>query len=118
MRNKDAFDDFKRSLFETYIVKNIGELKWFLGLRIVRDRAERKLWLLKDSYIEKVTRKFDRIDNQGYLRKAACSTLMSMEEIKPWDGNATDYQIHEYQRRVGSLTCISSLKARHCKVNS
>ncbi|KAF5186325.1 Transposon ty1-gr2 gag-pol polyprotein, partial [Thalictrum thalictroides] len=107
MRNKDAFNDFKRSLFETYTVKDIGELKWFLGLRIVRDRAQRKLWLLQDSYIEKVARKFARIDNQGYLREAACSTPMSMEEIKPWDGTATDYQIHEYQRRIGSLTYAS-----------
>lgn len=32
---------------------------------------------------------------------------MSMEEIKPWDGNATNYQFHEYQRRVGSLTYAS-----------
>ena len=64
MRDKDAFNNFKQALFEIYTVKDIGELKWFLGLRIVRDRSQRKLWLLQDSYVEKIARRFDRIDKQ------------------------------------------------------
>jgi hypothetical protein len=33
-------------------MKDLGELKWFLGVRVVRDRPNRKLWLCQDSYIE------------------------------------------------------------------
>ncbi|RKF63972.1 hypothetical protein OnM2_022059 [Erysiphe neolycopersici] len=74
MRNKDAFDDFKKLLFDTY--------------------------------------------NQRCLRKVACSTPMSTEEVNFWEGSATNYQIHEYQRRIGSLTSpeeSQSSTLRGCK---
>jgi hypothetical protein len=35
------------------------EAKHFLGIRIVRDRAQRKLWLVQDSYIDKMAEKFN-----------------------------------------------------------
>ncbi|RKF83046.1 hypothetical protein GcC1_007037, partial [Golovinomyces cichoracearum] len=45
MRNKYYFEQFKKTLFEVYTVKDMGAIKWFLGLRIIRNRSERKLWL-------------------------------------------------------------------------
>ncbi|KAI0991511.1 hypothetical protein K3495_g16676, partial [Podosphaera aphanis] len=104
MRNRNFFELFKKALFEVYTIKDIGELKWFLGLRILRDRSERKLWLVQDAYIEKISSSFNRIDNDGKLRAKAPDTPMAVEEIKSWDGKATSHQIHEFQRRVGSLT--------------
>ncbi|KAI0998788.1 hypothetical protein K3495_g9407 [Podosphaera aphanis] len=34
---------------------------------------------------------------------------MAIEEIKPWDGKATGHQIHEFQRRIGSLTYAATV---------
>lgn len=31
-------------------------------------------------------------------------TPMSMEEIKSWDGRANKFEIHEYQKRICSLS--------------
>ncbi|OXV07549.1 hypothetical protein Egran_04686 [Elaphomyces granulatus] len=39
-------------------MKDLGELKWFLGMHIIRDRSTRRFWLLQLSYIEKVANKF------------------------------------------------------------
>ena len=41
-----------------YEIKDLGELNWFLGIRIVRDRIKKKLWLCQDIYISKITAKF------------------------------------------------------------
>lgn len=104
MRNGDYYGEFRKMLFETFTIRDLGEIKWFLGLRIIRDRVVRRMWLVQDSYIEKVARNFDRIDTHGILKKAAASTPMFSEDTPIWDGTATDHEIHEFQRRVGSLT--------------
>lgn len=85
MRNKHYFEQFKKTLFEVYTVKYMGAIKWFLG-------------------IEKMAQTFKRIDNKGSLIGKDVETPMKTEEIKPWDGKATDHQIFEYQKRIGSLT--------------
>lgn len=103
-RNRNSFEEFKKALFEAYTVRDMGEIKWFLGIRILRDRSERKIWILQDSYIEKIARSFKRIDKDGKLIGKPYATPMSLEELENWDGNATDNQIHDYQRRIGSLT--------------
>jgi hypothetical protein len=36
----------------------IGELKWFLGIHIFRDRPKRFLWLSQQAYIEKLANEF------------------------------------------------------------
>ena len=36
----------------------IGELKWFLGIHIFRDRPKRSLWLSQQAYIEKLANEF------------------------------------------------------------
>ncbi|KAF5197653.1 Transposon ty1-dr1 gag-pol polyprotein, partial [Thalictrum thalictroides] len=104
IRNSQFFESFKKSLLNTYTVKNMGELKWFLGLRILRDRSQRKLWLVQDAYIEKIASNFGRIDSNGQIRTKVYDTPMAVDELKIFDGKATSHQIHEFQRRVGSLT--------------
>lgn len=34
-------------------MRDMGELKWFLEIRIIWDRTQRKLWMFQDSYIKK-----------------------------------------------------------------
>jgi hypothetical protein len=40
-----------QSLKKIFDVKDLGELKWFLGVRVIGDRPNRKLWLYKDSIL-------------------------------------------------------------------
>jgi len=42
-----------------YNICKLGELEHFLGIRVIRDRPNYKLWLLQDSYIEKLEKKFN-----------------------------------------------------------
>lgn len=38
-------DKFRTKLFNVYKMRYLGELDWFLGIRITRDRNTRRLWL-------------------------------------------------------------------------
>src|SRR6266480_2987702 len=73
----------QNALLQTYDMKDLGELKWFLGLQIIRDRSQCKLWICQVSYIEKITKKYNL-----QFRKCS-STPMSMDPLMPNTGQAT-----------------------------
>ena len=41
-------------------MKDLGQLRWFLGIQVVRDRPNRKLWLCQSAYIEKLANRFNQ----------------------------------------------------------
>jgi hypothetical protein len=49
---------FEQDLVDLYNIKAMGDLTWFLGIRIVRDRALHKTWLAQDAFIDKVCARF------------------------------------------------------------
>jgi hypothetical protein len=63
-KNQQKFDEFKEAFKAKYEIRDLGELKWFLGIRILRDRENRKLWLCQDSYVEKITHRFHLEDRK------------------------------------------------------
>jgi hypothetical protein len=44
----------RNALLARYKIKDLGELNWILGIRVIRDRGQGKLWICQDSYVEKV----------------------------------------------------------------
>lgn len=75
---------------EQYELKDLGELSWFLGIRIIRDRGQRKLWLCQDSYIDKIIKKF-------HLEHAKpAHTPIQTEELVPYEGTATPQDAYAY----------------------
>lgn len=58
-RHVQKVNEFQKKLFERYEMRNMGEIRWFLGIRITRDHYDRKMWLYQDSYIEKIANKFN-----------------------------------------------------------
>lgn len=79
-------------------MRRMGEAEHFLGIRIVQDRLQRKLWLVQDSYIDKLARKYNILVNNKPLKAPLPST-----ELVPYDGTSTAQQIYAYQQRVGSI---------------
>jgi hypothetical protein len=100
---RQQMENFKAKLMELYPMREIGDLKWFLGIRIIRDRAQRKLWMCQDSYIEKIAQRF-------HLTKAhtpdtpAITTPQSQNDEK-----ASPERILEYQQKVGSALFATTI---------
>ena len=57
--NRHLHGEFERKLDEHYDLKCLRELKWFLGIRVVRDINARTIHLVQDAYIDKVTAKYN-----------------------------------------------------------
>jgi hypothetical protein len=74
-----------------------GEAEWFLNIRIIRDRQQRKLWLCQDAYITSMATRYHLTD------RAPVYTPLPVEEMKPFDGTASPAEIKLYQGKVGSV---------------
>jgi hypothetical protein len=56
--NVAKLGEFETQLLKKFEMRALGELKWFLGIRIPRSRSERKIWLCQSSYLCKIAAKF------------------------------------------------------------
>jgi hypothetical protein len=65
-KNQDAYCRFDEQLRAAYDVRFLGELKWFLSIRVIRDRSKRKIWLMQDSFIDKVAAKYNIAHTSKY----------------------------------------------------
>ena len=97
-------DAFIAGLKGLYEMNDLGELQWFLGIRILRDRASRKLWLYQDSYIEEIAAAYHLPAGQK-----APATPLPTEELTKYEGTATPESIHLYQRKVGSAQYAATI---------
>ena len=80
-------------------MRYLEELEWFLGICITWDRETRRLWLCQDSYINKLTAKF----NISLDKKASGAPLPYGEKLTKSSGQATPQEIYAYQQRIGSI---------------
>jgi len=97
--NRNKYEEFKLLLLKTFKMREMGEIRWFLGIRVVRDRLQRKIWLCQDSYIQKTADTY----SIKLLAKPP-KTPLETTKLMPYNGKATAHEIHEYQRKIGSLT--------------
>jgi transposase InsO family protein len=81
-----------------YQMNILGELKWFLGIHVLRDRRQRKLWLSQEAYFEKIANQH-KVALTGKLP----DTPMTESELLPSRENVDRASVLRYQRKMGSL---------------
>ncbi|KGO64395.1 Reverse transcriptase, RNA-dependent DNA polymerase [Penicillium italicum] len=84
-------------------LRGLGEAQWFLGIRIIRDRKQGKLWLCQDSYLRSMGMKF------GAIHRRRCDTPLPMEDLRPYDGKASPSEIHQYQQKIGAALHLDAI---------
>ena len=77
-------------LHSAYELTVMGDVEWFLGVRVVRDRVKKSVSLLHDTYIEKIAQKFGLVDGK------CPSTPLPHYDLVKHTGTATLKQIKEY----------------------
>jgi hypothetical protein len=97
-RNRHRWEAFKQQLFQQYEFKDLGEIKWFIGIRVVRDRSQGKLWLCQDSYIDRIAARFSTRRNSRYRSPLAVDDLTQYIRDSP----ASPETILAFQQREGS----------------
>lgn len=96
--NQKLFNAFQQRLSSKYKMSVVGEPKWFLGIRITRDRATRSLTICQDSYINKICKRFE----EALLQKKV-HTPLPLATLLPNEEQASPSQIIEMQQKVGSI---------------
>lgn len=93
---------FEKDLVDIYNIKDMGDLAWFLGIRIVRDRTLHKTWLVQDAFIDKVCARF------GIEAVGKAPDIPLTENWLPQSTEETDTaRTKLYQQLVGSLAYIA-----------
>ena len=103
----DYQEDFKtleRQLVQLYNLRQMGDIKWFLGIRVERLLADKQLYLVQDAFINKVCTEFDLIRADG---KYPSTPLSSTSRLSPYEGLSESSNTKIYQRLVGSLAYIA-----------
>jgi hypothetical protein len=97
-KNVNRMRFFKKLLMKRFEMRILRELKWFLEIRITRDRANRKIWLCQNSYINKIVTKF-------HLNEMKClkTSLVNLSRINEIAENSNSQRIFVFQQRMRSL---------------
>jgi hypothetical protein len=103
-QDQPAADQLIRSLKARYQMKDLGNLQWFLGIRIIRNREARKLWLCQDSYIENITAKFN-IEPKDQFKGNPIPT----NDLQLNSDTASRDQVNYYQQKIGSINYIATI---------
>jgi hypothetical protein len=100
---QEGFDQLEQQLVKLYNLRQIGIVKWFLGIHVECLLASRQLYLVQDVFINKVCTEFDLIRTDG---KYSSTPLSSTSRLVPYNGTPDLSNIKTYQRLVGSLAYI------------
>ena len=95
---------FETELMKRYRLRSMGQLKWFLGIRIVRTNDLLTTWIVQDAFIEQVVRKYGLINSTTSLPDSPISD----DHLEPYTGNTDEKRKTLYQELVGSLGFIST----------
>jgi hypothetical protein len=83
---------------ERYQLNILGKLKWFLGIHVLRDRQQKKLWLSQKAFIEKIANQYG-IDIEGRMP----DTPMTEVKLLLADTRVDVVSALRYQHKMGSL---------------
>ncbi|KAK3001929.1 hypothetical protein RJ639_021282 [Escallonia herrerae] len=105
----------KKKLASTFSMKDLGEAKQLLEMRITRDRKQRMLWLSQEEYIEKVWGRFN-LHTSKPVRTPLAAHFKLSKELSPKTKEDEEYMAHvPYSSTVRSLMrCHGHYKAGNC----
>jgi len=101
--NMQEINVLKRKLANSFVMKDFGAGKQILGMRIIRDRKNRKLTLSQNEYIQKVLKIFI-MHNTKPVSTPFASHFKLRKEMCPKTQEDMDYMSKvPYASAVGSL---------------
>ncbi|KAK2066394.1 hypothetical protein P8C59_000223 [Phyllachora maydis] len=102
--------DLKKRLNKVYAIEDLGPAAYFLGVQIIRDRPNKRLWLNQSQYIEEAVSRFNLADSKPIsipLQPGLVSQLQLEEDIASHLCNSTEIKL--YQSLVGTAMYIMLL---------
>jgi len=95
--------DYKKQLNAKYLLTDLGEIHWLLGIKIMRDHEARTISLMQTTYIETILNRFSLSDAKPYTMPIVPGAIYSKSDA-PADATEAAYMAKvPYREAVGSL---------------
>jgi hypothetical protein len=99
-RTRPEMAALKALVFDKYKCRDLGAISHYLGMRIRRDRPNRAIELSMESYIDKLTKDYDR----GHVTRHNPMDVKALKlKLRRSDDIYTDQALHRYQSVIGLL---------------
>ena len=104
-QNIDLINNLYKDLSRTskLEITNLGEIKEFLGVEIIRDRSNKSLIITQRSFISKILEKYNKLQNKPKNLPLPIGTKLS-KNLESLDNNTI---ISNYQKEIGSLIYLT-----------
>jgi hypothetical protein len=101
----EAHKEFERALKNRYEIHCLCKLSWFLGIRVVHNEKQGKVWLVQDSFINKVAANFKLQTKSGRYP----ATPLNKGYLSPSDDEPNAAHTKEFWSLTGSPAFISCI---------
>nr|GEX68878.1 uncharacterized mitochondrial protein AtMg00810-like [Tanacetum cinerariifolium] len=98
--NKSWCDEFEELMKNRFQMSSMGELTFFLGLRV--KQKEDGIFISQDKYVAEILKKFD------FLNVKTTSTPIETQKPLVKDEEAADVDVHLYRSMIGSLMYLTA----------
>lgn len=104
-QNIDLVNNLYKDLSRTskLEITNLGEIKEFLGVEIIRDRPNKSLIITQRSFISKILEKYNKLQNKPKNLPLPIGIKLS-KNLESLDNNTI---ISDYQKEIGSLIYLT-----------
>ena len=101
-RSDERMTEVKKALAKQFEVKDMGELHYFLGVKIIQDPKSGEVWIGQPAYTKSVLQKFG-MENAKTVNTPVDTSMKLVKGMK--DSESVDQGL--YQSAVGSLLYLS-----------
>jgi len=101
--DKNKINRLKKDLGSKFAMKDLGPAQQILGMRILRDRKNKRLWLSQEKYIKKVLDKYNMKDAKLVGTPFAAHFKLSTELCSSNDKEKEEMSKIPYASTVGYL---------------
>ncbi|GAU50368.1 hypothetical protein TSUD_284660 [Trifolium subterraneum] len=102
-KNISNIDKLKKQLSESFAMKDLGAAKQILGIRIMRDRKEKKLWMSQEHYIKRVLQRFQMENSKAVSTPLDTHFKLSSQQSPSSEDETFDMKRVPYASAVVSL---------------
>ncbi|CAL1392755.1 unnamed protein product [Linum trigynum] len=102
-QNVSKINDLKKELSKSFAMKDLGPAKQILGVKIIRDRGAKKIWLSQEKYIEKVLQRFNMDNAKAVSCPLAYYFILTSKQSPSTEKEMVEMDKIPYASAVGSL---------------
>jgi len=102
-KDKAKISALKKALGKSFAMKDLGAVKKILGMKIVRDRSKRMLWMSQEDYLKKVLERFNMHNAKPVHVPLPGHLKLSKTQCRENDQEKEEMSKVPYSSAVGSL---------------